>query len=93
MRFLLAIYVYTGYTLVAFCQNYAKQHTIVDWLIVVGVHLAAIALTVVGIWQARTKGKFLGADTKLFCLTAVICYAVGIGVGFYVTNMQAMLKL
>lgn len=92
MRFLLAIYTFTGYSLVAFCQNYAKQHAIGDWLIVSGVHLAAVALTVVGIWQARTKGSFLGANTKLFCLTAAICYAAGIGIGFYITKMQAMLK-
>jgi hypothetical protein len=92
MRFLLAIYAFTGYALVSFCQNYAKQHGLGDWLIVSGVHVAAVALTGIGIWQARTKGTFLGANTRVFCLTAAICYIVGIGVGFYVTNIQAMLK-
>ena len=83
MKLLFAVYIFTGFVIGPFTADLPKHNTAKDWLILMGIHFPALLLTVVGIWQAKKHGRFFNMDAPLFFITAAVCYAVGVGIGFY----------
>ncbi len=92
MRFIFALYLYAGFVSVSFFQEAKPPLTTNEWWVRIGVNALAVVVLVVGAFQFRKKLKFLGFEPKLFYPTAAICYAAGIGLGFYAVQLQSMLK-
>ena len=84
MKLLFAVYLFSGFSIAPFSQVAAKREiTVLDWSILAAIHVPAILLTVLGLWQARKHQRFLGLDLPLFLVVAVVCYGAGVGLGFY----------
>jgi hypothetical protein len=92
MRFIFALYLYAGFVSVSFFQEAKQPLTTSELLIRIGVNVLAVVVLVVGAFQFRKKLKFLGFEPRLFYPTAAICYAAGIGLGFYASQLQRLLK-
>jgi hypothetical protein len=92
MRFIFALYLYAGFVNVSFFQEAKTPLTTNEWLVRIGVNVLAVVVLVVGAFQFRRQQKFLGFEPRLFYLTAAICYAAGIGFGFYAVKLQSLLK-
>ena len=92
MRVIFALYLYAGYVNVSFFEAANPALTTNEWLVRIGVNALAVIVLVVGAFQFRKQQKFLGFEPRLFYLTAAICYAAGIGMGFYAVRLQSLLK-
>jgi len=91
-RFIFALYLYAGFVSVSFFQEAKQPLTTGEWLVRIGVNALAVVVLVVGAFQFRKQPKFLGFEPRLFYGTAAICYVAGIGLGFYATQLQTLLK-
>jgi hypothetical protein len=83
VKLLFIVYIFTGFVIGPFSKDLAKHNTAKDWLILLAMHLPALLLTALGIWQAKKRGRFFDMDAPLFFITAAVCYGLGVGLGFY----------
>ncbi len=91
-RVIFALYLYAGFVVSSMFIEYKHPLTTGEWLVRLGVNVLALAVLVVGAFEFRKKKTFLGFEPRLFYLTAAICYAAGIGLGFYAVQLQSLLK-
>ncbi|HYO23523.1 MAG TPA: hypothetical protein VEQ85_01085 [Lacipirellulaceae bacterium] len=84
MKLLFIVYVFTGFVIPIFVNEWSKKGvTLKDAAILLAIQIPAVLLMLLGAWQTKKVGKFFGMDGPLFMIGAAICYAVGIGLGFY----------
>lgn len=92
MRFIFALYLYAGFVTVSFLQEAKTPLTTSELMIRIGVNVLAVVVLIIGAMEFRKGRKFLGFEPRLFYPTAAICYAAGIGLGFYASQLQRLLK-
>ena len=83
MKLLLIVFLVTGTIIGPFTKDLPKHNTPTDWLVLAAIHVPAVFLAGVGLWQAKSRGRFMGLDVGLFSIVSGICYGAGVAIGFW----------